>query len=240
MSSQILYVTDPLCLWCYGMAPDLEAFYATLPSDIHCETINGGLFPAKNARVADKSFRNYLKGAAQQVTEYTGQIFGDSFWSLLETPNFRYDTEPSARASVAIKHLLNEASMRSFIHDLQRAVFIEGKNPNDTEVLADIAVQQGADREGFVTLFNDSKNTIETHKEYMQAKQIGVTGFPAVIYIANNKGYSLAAGYSRKDMLINNLLWARKEAGQTPIDINKDLFRKNSATLSCDSNGCSV
>lgn len=239
--SQILYVTDPLCLWCYGMAPDLEDFYANLSSDIECVTINGGLFPSNKARVADNFFRNYLKKAAAQVTEYTGQIFGDPFWKLLETPGFNYDTEPSAKASVAVKKLRDDVSMRAFIHQLQRAVFIEGKNPNEENILADIAEQQGINREDFLFLFNSDDNTKETHNEYIQALEMGVKGFPALIYIHEEKGYGLAAGYSPKDQLFDTLNWARSQAGQKPIAIAEDSIASTDTNkLSCSADGCTV
>jgi len=241
-NSQILYVTDPLCLWCYGMAPDLEDFYVSLPSDIECITINGGLFPANKARIADKFFRDYLKKAAVQVTEYTGQIFGDPFWKLLETPGFRYDTEPSAKASVAVKKLKDDASMRAFIHQLQNAVFIEGKNPNEENILADIAELQGVDRKDFLLAFNSSDNNQETHNEYKQALEMGVKGFPALIYIHEEKGYGLAAGYSPKSQLFDTLNWARSQAGQKPIAIAEKAIvdTEINDVPSCSANGCTA
>ncbi|WP_028468334.1 DsbA family protein [Neptunomonas japonica] len=231
--SQLIYVTDPLCLWCYGMAPALDSFYNNLPDELNCITINGGLFPDSRARVTDIEFREYLKNAAQHVTAKTGQVFSKSFWSLLETQGFRYDTEPSARASVVVKSLTDETHMRQFIHALQRAVFIDGINPNITDNLSSIAEQSGIEKGSFIASFNDPTSLEATHNEYALANKMGVQGFPALIYQHQKRAYSLAAGYAPLEELQTALNWARSESNQPTV-----ISKKN--TNVCNSQGCSI
>ncbi len=231
--SQLIYVTDPLCLWCYGMAPALDAFYDNLPDDLICVTINGGLFPGDRAKVTDKAFRDYLKNAAQHVTARTGQVFSKHFWTLLETQGFRYDTEPSARASVVVKSLKDEKHMREFIHALQHAVFVDGINPNIADNLASIAEPFGIEKSSFIAAFNDSASLEATHHEYTLASQMGIQGFPALIYQHQERAYSLAAGYAPLEDLQAALNWARGESNQAPI------APKQNASA-CNDQGCSV
>lgn len=230
LSSQLIYVTDPLCLWCYGIAPTLKQFYAKLPSDITCITINGGLFPGKQSKVADSHFRNYLKNASKRVTELTGQKFSGAFWKQLEAPNFRYDTEPSARATVAIKSLTNDNTMRAYMYELQLATFVEGLDPTKPEVLASIGQKFNISKDVFLATYQKPDNIQTTQNEYLLAKQMGVQGYPALIYFKENKGYNLISGYAPLEQLNQALAWAMEKCGEKP----------NLSANACDDTGCAI
>ncbi|WP_444994797.1 DsbA family protein [Aliikangiella sp. IMCC44359] len=230
LKSQLIYVTDPLCLWCYGIAPTLEKFYAKLPNNITCTTINGGLFPGAQSKVADSNFRNYLKTASKKVTELTGQKFSDAFWKRLETPGFRYDTEPSARATVVVKYLTDDSTMRKYMHELQLATFVEGLDPTKPEILASIAQKFDIQKEAFLAAYQKPSNLKTTQDEYLSAKQMGVQGYPALIYVKENKGYNLISGYAPLEQLNQALAWAMDKCGDKP-----DL-----STNACNDNGCTI
>ncbi|MET1255110.1 DsbA family protein [Aliikangiella maris] len=229
--SQLIYVTDPLCLWCYGIAPTLTQFYATLPENMEKITINGGLFPAERARIADPAFRDYLKNASVKVTELTGQTFSEAFWNLLATPGFKYDTQPSARATVIVKSLSNEQTMREYMHQLQVATFVEGQDPTDEQVLATIATEFGIVKDDFLQAYADNASQQATQDEYAMASQMGVRGFPAILYVKDNQGYSLVSGFAPLDHLTKALAWAMDKAGEPPIQ---------TAENSCDETGCKI
>lgn len=223
--NQIIYVTDPLCLWCYGISPSLTEFYQQMPDDVEWQTLNGGLFPGAQAKKADAGFRDYLKSASKHVTERTGQVFSQKFWSLLESDDFYYDTEPAAKAVVTLKKMKGEQVVGAFIHRLQIAVFVEGQNPSDLEVLAGVAETFGVDKNDFSTEYNSPSCLEETRREYALTKQLGISGFPAIIYVHEGKGFQLAAGYAPISELNSAFDWVRKELGQPLL---------NESVKSCD------
>ena len=229
INNQLIYVTDPLCLWCYGIAPDLDAFFDSLPADLESITINGGLFPGAQAKLADKNFQNYLKNAAEQVTERTGQIFSESFWELLASDNFYYDTEPAARASVVVKELAGDNKMRSFIHKLQKSVFVDGHNPNLEDTLSELAHSCGVDKAEFLEKYRSDSSLEMTRGEYALAKTMNVRGFPALIYAGEGKGFQIAAGYATLKDLTQAFDYAREQCGQPML---------NDSAAVCGVNGC--
>jgi putative protein-disulfide isomerase len=229
INNQLIYVTDPLCLWCYGIAPELDAFFASLPDDLEGITINGGLFPGAQAKVADKNFQDYLKNAAEHVTEKTGQIFSNSFWELLASDNFLYDTEPAARASVVVKELAGDTKMRSFIHKLQKSVFVDGNNPNLEDTLSELAYSCGVDKVEFVEKYRSDSNLEMTRGEYALAKTMNVRGFPALIYIGEKKGFQIGAGYATLGELTQAFDYARGQCGQPML---------NDSASVCGTTGC--
>jgi putative protein-disulfide isomerase len=227
-STRLLYVTDPLCLWCYGISSVIEEFYQILPSKLLTETINGGLFPNKQAKICDEAFRDYLKNAAEHVTKLSGKTFSPLFWKLLSTPNFIYDTEPSAKASITVKKFTDEKTMLEFMHTIQKAFFVEGKNVMQPSVLASLAQPFGISEQAFLDFYISEKCLNLTKKDYSEAKQLGVQGFPALLYLNGRQGYKLSAGFSDLKSLKKALSWAENECSPT----------KTNNGNSCSDQGC--
>lgn len=229
-STRLLYVTDPLCLWCYGISSVIENFYNELPKEIITETINGGLFPGVQAKKCDKSFRDYLKNASVQVTKLSGKEFSASFWQLLAKPGFTYDTEPSAKASVAVKKFAGEQAMLKFMHSLQQAFFVEGKDVMQPSILALLAEPFDVSNQDFLDFYFSEECLNLTKQEYGEAKQLGVQGFPALIYLKGRQGYKLSAGFSNLENLRSAFDWAENECKQAEL----------SAANACTDKGCSL
>jgi putative protein-disulfide isomerase len=227
---RLLYITDPLCLWCYGISSVIEEFSLHLPKTLTIETINGGLFPAEQAKQCSPDFIAYLKKAAVQVTALSGKKFSPDFWTLLATPNFKYDTEPSTKAAVTIKNMAGEQAMLKYLHALQEAFFIEGKNIMQARTLAILAEPFGISSSEFLDFYSSESCLNLTKQEYAEAKQLGIQGFPALIYLKGRQGYKLSAGFSTLENLKTALQWAENECN--PVSVaNKNV---------CSDEGCSV
>ena len=229
-NARLLYVTDPLCLWCYGISSIVEQLYQELPSNLITETINGGLFPGAQAKKCDKSFRDYLQNASLHVTKLSGKEFSPLFWQLLATPGFSYDTQPSARASVAVKKLIDDKAMLEFMHTLQNAFFVEGKNVMQASTLAALAEPFGISQQDFLRFYLSDECLNLTKQEYAEAKQLGVQGFPALLYLNGRQGYKLSAGFSTLESLHKALDWAQYECKQA----------EHSIEGICTDEGCSI
>lgn len=228
--ARLLYVTDPLCLWCYGISTVIENFYKELPNEMVTETINGGLFPAAQAKKCDQNFRDYLKNASIQVTKLSGKEFSASFWQLLATPGFTYNTEPSAKASVVVKNLAGEQAMLKFMHLLQQAFFVEGKNVMQPSILALLAEPFDIPNQDFLDFYFSDECLNLTKQEYAEAKQLGVQGFPALLYLKERQGYKLAAGFSDLENLRDAFGWAKNACKQAEL---------NTANV-CNDKGCNI
>lgn len=215
--ARLVYVTDPLCLWCYGLSSIVEQFYQGLPASTITETINGGLFPGEQAKKCDTHFINYLKQASIHVTKLSGKEFNANFWELLAKPGFTYNTEPSAKACVAVKKIAGEKVMMEFMHKLQHAFFIEGKNVMLSSTLALLAKPLGITPHQFLEFYSSEECENLTKKEYAEAKQLGVQGFPALLYLKGRQGYKLASGFSDLESIKKALFWAENECKQDEL-----------------------
>ena len=98
------YLTDPMCSWCWGFAPVIEAIRQNYSDRLNVELVLGGLRPGTKAPMGSAQ-REEILHHWQAVQRQTGQPF--RFEGALPE-GFIYDTEPASRAVVAISAIKPE------------------------------------------------------------------------------------------------------------------------------------
>jgi putative protein-disulfide isomerase len=172
----LIYFSDPMCSWCWGFSPVIEAISARYGQALPVRLIMGGLRPGNVEPMSDKA-RGEVRGHWAKVTEASGQPFGQS---VVDRKGFVYDTDPAARAVVAARRI--EAPMGLvYLRAAHRAFYVEGRDVTNLETLADIAGELGLDRGAFLAELGDEGVKQETWNDYNLSMNAGVAGFPTVI-----------------------------------------------------------
>ena len=70
----ILIVTDPLCSWCWGMAPAVDAVRQELPAGIALDLVLGGI-NLDSTQVVGSYGRRLMHKLWKEVADTTGQTF---------------------------------------------------------------------------------------------------------------------------------------------------------------------
>ncbi len=181
---RILYVADPMCSWCWGFSPVIEAIAAAAAGRAWVKVVVGGLRPGTPEPMTAPA-----KAAVRQHWEHvlaeTGQPFDFGFF---EHAAFVYDTEPACRAVVVVRGL-DPAAALPYFASVQRAFYAGGRDVTAGDVLADLAagfVEAGAFRERFVA----PEWLAATRSDFALAQTLGIAGFPAVV-LADDDGYRL-------------------------------------------------
>ncbi|MBI3230169.1 MAG: DsbA family protein [Burkholderiales bacterium] len=196
-----IYITDPMCSWCYGFSPELQALIASTP-DAQLDIIVGGLRPYTEELIPDQ-LRHFLHEHWQQVAQASKQPF---VHDGLEHPGFKYDTEPSCRAVVAALHLapnLNAAGKMAILSALQTAFYAEGKNVTQKDVLAAVTSAalraQGVEvsEEQFAAFWESDQCKNETREHFMQTQRWKVSGFPTLVMEHQEQLALLTNGYAK-------------------------------------------
>ena len=138
---KLIYVGDPMCSWCWGFAPEIEA----LAGDHPVEVVVGGLRPGPSAQPLDDRMADFLRSHWVEIQERTGQPFDTNF--LERRDGWVYDTEPAAIAVTQMRER-NEPATLDYFSNVQRAFYAEGKDVTDFDVLTDLAVPYGQRRRG--------------------------------------------------------------------------------------------
>lgn len=199
-TAEIIYVADPMCSWCWGLAPQMEALVSTRP-DLALRVVMGGLRPGRFAAIVDDRLASTLAHHWHEVAQRTGQPFD---YSILETRGWLYDTEPSCRAVVTMREIQPESTLRYFTR-IQRAFYTEGCIPTDGELLTDLAGETGADRRRFRELFESERIRSLTEADFSQSQSWGITGFPTVLARSGDRVRPIARGYTPAPAMAENL-----------------------------------
>ena len=140
-SSPILhYIYDPLCGWCYGAAPLVEAARAVpgLAIALH----GGGMMAGSNRQPVTDALRRYVMPHDERIAGLSGQPFGaDYFDGLLRDGGAVFDSEPPTTAILAAENLAGRGL--DLLKRIQRAHYVEGRRIADPAVLRELAAEIG-------------------------------------------------------------------------------------------------
>lgn len=186
MNTRFIYFADPMCSWCWGFAPVIEAVRARYGHVAPVGLILGGLAPGTKD-VLDTAGKDSIRAHWQHVHELAAQPFDFSFF---EREDFTYDTAPACRAVVAARRLQPDKAVEFLTH-LHRAFYSQNRDITDRATLCDLAAEFGLDGREFEAEFDADETRQETLADFETAKRTGITGFPTLLAGDNKKGYSI-------------------------------------------------
>lgn len=193
------YVFDPLCGWCWGAAPLLQATAAQLPG-LSLVLHGGGLFAGAARRPITPELRAYVQPHDRRIQALSGQPFGSGYTDgLLREPDAVLDSEPPITAVLAASELGGAHVGLALLERVQRAHYVEGQRIAEPAVLQGLAREQGLDGAAFEATYERlSGAATQAHlresRALMQAG--GVQGFPSLLLQAPD-GHLLRLDHSR-------------------------------------------
>ncbi|MFO7542829.1 MAG: DsbA family protein [Thiobacillus sp.] len=177
MSAPILwYFADPMCSWCWGFSPVIEAVRKAYRERMKIALVLGGLRPGETAPMTPAARADILHHW-QAVHARTGQPF--RFEDALPE-GFVYDTEPACRAVVTLGGI-DPARIFDLFKAIQTAFYAEGRDVTQPAVLAELTAELGIDADAFIQGFDSDAARANTQAHFKQARQAGVRGFPTLI-----------------------------------------------------------
>ena len=183
------YIYDPLCGWCYAAAPLIQAVrqMADVPIELHA----GGLWVDSQVKRIKPELREYLMTHDERIAQISGQPFGEGYTNnLLSNAQAVLDSEPPIRAILAAQTLSEKGS--DYLHALQIAHFIEGREISRRDTLLDIASALGLAHDEFERTFEqtDVQTHLHSTRQWMSAWHI--QGFPNFLLQHNEQWLRIA------------------------------------------------
>ncbi|WP_166218411.1 DsbA family protein [Pseudomonas atagonensis] len=169
------YIYDPLCGWCYGAKPLVQAAQQVLPVMAHA----GGMMSGANRQPVSAQLRDYVMPHDRRIAEYTGQPFGEAYFEgLLRDHTAVFDSTPPIAAVLAAEAI--DARGLQMLGRLQTAHYVEGRRIADESVLIDLATQSGYARDTFHAAFKsaDTEHHIKASRALLA--RLGGRGFPTL------------------------------------------------------------
>ncbi len=192
----LVYFADPMCSWCWGFAAVIAAIEDAFGDTLPIRLVMGGLRPGTVEPMAE-SAKSELRGHWVHVTEASGQPFGPSG---LDGAGFVYDTDPAARAVVAMRRG-DPLRALAYLEAVQRGFYAGGLDVTKPAVLAELAAGFGQDPDAFAAELASEAVKQETWRDYAISRGAGVSGFPTLIlgpqadgtYLAVTRGFQPVA-----------------------------------------------
>ncbi len=172
----LVYFADPMCSWCWGFTPVIDAIQKQFGADLLIRLVMGGLRPG-TTKPMDEAAKRVTREHWEHVQKASGQPFDFSFF---ERAKFVYDTEPTAKAVVVVQWNGMDQAM-NLLKRLHVAFYAHNQDVTDEVVLAELAAEGGLDPAEFLRSFRSDEATQETWQDSAIAQKAGIRGFPSMI-----------------------------------------------------------
>ena len=191
MSSTLHYLYDPLCGWCYGAEPLVNA--AATVDGLEIELHAGCLWPQPTQ--LPEETRRYIQQADGRIASTSGQPFGEAYLSgLLLDPALVLESRPTIAAVLAAQ-ALDPAKTLSMLRGIQHAHYEHGRHVVQTDELLEIAVKCGFDKDVFAAALSSAAVDAHIAEARRLMTQVGSSGFPT--FVLETDGHWLSVPHAQ-------------------------------------------
>lgn len=195
-SARLLYVMDPLCSWCWGFAPVIEALAEQAQAaGVPMHLVVGGLRQERAA--IDPVSEVRILAHWQAVNARTGQLFN---FKTGMPKGFVYNTESACRALVTARQV-DEQSVWPLARLIQENFYAEGRDVTRAPLLVELAEQAGIPRIEFAEAFDSDAMQAATAADFAWVQDLGIAGFPTVLAERDGQMALLTNGYQPLEQL---------------------------------------
>lgn len=170
------YFADPMCSWCWGFSPVIEAIRAQYRDRMKIALMLGGLRPGITTPMPQNECDEILHHW-HEVQARSGQIFS---FDGAPTSGFVYNTEPASRAVITVG-AIDAAATFPYFKSLQTAFYVEARDVTRAEVLADLAQHYDIAKDVFLACFESDTMRKKIQQHFISTRQAEVRGFPTLV-----------------------------------------------------------
>jgi len=192
MSKTLVYVHDPMCSWCWGFEPTRREIFAGLPEDMAVQRLLGGLAPDSEVPMPEAMRAGLQQTWHRIAAMIPGTRFNFDFW-VKNTP--RRSTYPANRAVIAAR-LQGEEFDQQMTAAIQKAYYLEARNPSDNSTLIELADEIGLDSERFAADLTAASTHAALLGEIGQSRALGIDSFPSLAVLADGKLRHIGLAYN--------------------------------------------
>ena len=199
---RLVYVYDPLCGWCYGFSPVIQALHDATKRRASWEVLAGGMVMGEQVGPIGR-LSEFLKQALPRVEGTTGVRFGQAFTTgVLEKGTLVLSSLEPSRALQAVKTVALEKAM-PYAALLQSALYERGLDISSLGVLGDLAQEIGIAH--FDIEYLKTETYDRTMAEFELVAGMGITGFPTLVGFDGEVGKVFSRGWAPFDRLFESV-----------------------------------
>ena len=216
----IVYFTDPICSSCWGIEAQLRKFKLEYGNSVDIDYRMGGLLPSWDIyNSGGISKPSDVASHWEEVAPHYKMPIDGGVW--LEDPlNSSYPPSIAFKAA----QMQDRKKAIAFLRIMREMVFLDKLNICKTENLQEAASKANLNVEQWK---NDHENNaeVEFNKDLQLARQLGVRGFPTLLFVKGNEIKEILYGSKPYDDLEKRLLKIDAQLPKIEYSKNwKDLF----------------
>ncbi len=201
MPKTLYYSHDPMCSWCWAFRQSLNTLIEKLPKEINIIRLLGGLAPDSDIAMPD-NIREYVLQNWRAIEEKVPETkFNYDFWKKCRP---RRSTYPACRAVIAARKQKNKFDMTMTLA-IQKAYYMQARNPSDYETLIELAEEIGADK----TKFSKDITSLETDKilkeEIQKSKSLELNSLPSLLFVNGERKVKIEPDYLDAQAMLNKI-----------------------------------
>ena len=189
-SPTLIYVTNPMCAWCYGFTAVVRRLRALWQGKLRVQVLFGDLHAYADSPLQQHE-KDQLAVSWHRVQERTFLPFDYRFF---KQQDFVYNTEPACRALLCVR-LLRPVLTLEVLRAMHSAFYADGMDLRNPGVLARIVSMFGISENLFLTLFESEEIMQQMEDEFGYVNDIGADTFPSVFLLTNHGIEQIAKGY---------------------------------------------
>ena len=163
-----------------------------LPSEVRLQYVMGGLARDSDKPMSEET-RSYVQQAWSQVTATTGAQFNWAFWDKCEP---RRSTYPACRAALAAGL---QGKLPEMFAALQRAYYLEARNPSDTSTHLELAAELDLDPDQFSDDLASTRVKDLLQDDFACRRKLRVSEFPSLILEKDGTRHPIVRGWADLD-----------------------------------------
>lgn len=197
-----------MCSWCWALRPQWQRLVQRLPSDLRIVKLLGGLAPDTDETMPSE-MRERLQATWQRIEQTVpGTRFNFAFWTST-TP--RRASYPACRAVIAAR-AQGEGWGEAMLEAIQRAYYLQARNPSNTNTLVSLAAEIGLDVDAFSCALKAPATQALLQQEMAQAKALSVDSYPSLVLAVNGSHWLVSIDYNSAENMRETIEWLLHEA----------------------------
>ena len=201
-SQTLIYIHDPMCSWCWGFRPVWQQVQRALAGKIDVRNVLGGLAVDTDEPMPEEMRLNILDNWRRIQREIPGTEFNYDFWSVCSP---RRSTYPACRAIIACRMQKPELESDMLLL-IQRAYYLQAKNPSELDVLVALAEQLGLDTRQFMDDIQSAFCQKILLEEIEFCREINISSFPSLVLKLGKSYTSLDIDYNSSAFILSQIL----------------------------------
>ncbi len=193
---KIIYIGDPMCSWCYGIAPQWQKVYEHYKETAEIEIIMGGLRPYHNVPMTE--MKDFLAEHWQQVNKVTNQKFS---YGILDDASLVYDTEPPCRATAIVRQIAPDQAV-PFFELIQEDFYAENKYLGSADAYTESLEALDIPVAAFAEAFESDTWKEQIKQDFQKSRTLGVNSFPTILVEKEGRVSVVAKGYSTSEQIM--------------------------------------